>query len=145
MKRAIVFATAEAAEEAFYDAMQRGDLTAMMSLWADDEDVVCIHPNGARLTGVAASRASFETIFAGGGIDVRVSDVRVHQGAVVAVHNLIEKVLVAGRKGAEVVECVATNVYVKHAAGWRIFLHHAASAAESAPGSRASGGPVVLH
>ncbi len=27
MKRAIVFATAEAAEEAFYDAMQRGDLT----------------------------------------------------------------------------------------------------------------------
>jgi uncharacterized protein (TIGR02246 family) len=145
MRRAIVFATAEAAEEAFYDAMQRGDLTAMMSLWADDEDVVCVHPNGARLTGLAAIRASFEAIFAGGGVDVRTSDVRVHQGAVLSVHNLIEKVLVSGRKGAEVVECVATNVYVKQASGWRILLHHAASAGESVPGDRESGGSVVLH
>ena len=41
MRRAIVFATAEAAEEAFYDAMQRGDAQGMMALWADDDDVTC--------------------------------------------------------------------------------------------------------
>ncbi|MCX7273964.1 MAG: nuclear transport factor 2 family protein, partial [Burkholderiales bacterium] len=51
MRRAAVFATAEAAEEAFYDAMQRGDAIAMMALWADDEDVACVHPNGPRLIG----------------------------------------------------------------------------------------------
>ncbi|MBM3409269.1 MAG: nuclear transport factor 2 family protein, partial [Betaproteobacteria bacterium] len=27
--------SAEAVEEAFYDAMRRGDLAAMMALWAD--------------------------------------------------------------------------------------------------------------
>jgi hypothetical protein len=34
-------------------------------------------------------------------------------------------VLVSGRVGSEVVECVATNVYVKSAGGWRILMHHA--------------------
>ncbi len=130
MRRAM-FATAEAAEEAFYDAMQRGDLDAVIALWSDDDDVVCVHPNGMRLIGLSAIRASFEEIFAQGGVDVRPSELRVHQGALVSVHNLLEKVIVSGRMGTEIVECVATNVYVKGATGWQMVLHHAAPAGES--------------
>jgi uncharacterized protein (TIGR02246 family) len=143
-RAAAAFATAEAAEDAFYDAMQRGDLAAMMSLWADDEDVVCVHPSGARLVGLQAIRASFEEIFAQGGVDVRPADPRVHLGALVAVHNLVEKVVVSGRQGTEVVECVATNVYVKDAAGWRIVVHHSAPAGES-PSTEIGGDSTVLH
>ncbi len=144
MRRAAAFATAEAAEDAFYDAMQRGDLAAMMSLWADDEDVVCVHPSGARLVGLQAIRASFEEIFAQGGVDVRPADLRVHLGALVAVHNLVEKVVVSGRQGTEVVECVATNVYLKHASGWRIVVHHSAPAGDS-PSIEIGGDSTVLH
>jgi uncharacterized protein (TIGR02246 family) len=144
MRRAIVFATAEAAEEAFYDAMQRGDVAGMMALWADDEDVVCVHPNGSRLVGIEAIRNAFEQMFAQGGVDVRPADVRIHQAAVLAVHNLVEKVLVSGRSGSQVVECVATNVYVKHAAGWRMVLHHAAAAGD-ASNPEVGAGPAVLH
>jgi len=144
MRRAVVFATAEAAEEAFYDALQRGDLADMMALWADEEDVVCVHPSGPRLVGLAAIRASFEQIFAQGGVDVRPSETRRHQGAMLAVHTLVEKVLVTGQMGAEVVECVVTNAYVKTPAGWRIVLHHASPAGESAPTNLAAG-PAVLH
>ncbi len=125
MKPPIAHASAQAAEEAFYDAMQQGDVATMMSLWADDDDAVCVHPNGARLVGIAAIRDSFEQIFAQGGVDVRTALAHRHQGVMVAVHNVVEKVLVSGRAGSEVVECVATNVYVKGAGGWRILMHHA--------------------
>ena len=37
----------------------------MMATWADDEDIVCVHPGGARLVGYDAVRASWEQLFAG--------------------------------------------------------------------------------
>jgi hypothetical protein len=45
------FATPEDVETAFYEAIARADLVALMSVWADDEEIVCIHPTGQRLTG----------------------------------------------------------------------------------------------
>jgi uncharacterized protein (TIGR02246 family) len=144
MRPSIVFATAEAAEEAFYDAMQRGDLAGMMALWADDEDVVCVHPSGLRLVGLAAIRNAFAEMFAQGGVDVRPTAPRIHQAAVLAVHNLVEKVLVSGRQGKQVVQCVATNVYVKQANGWRMVLHQSSPAGDEAH-PEVGAGPTVLH
>ena len=48
--------SAEAVEEAFYDALRRGDFAAMMAVWADDEDVICVHPSGSRHVGIEAVR-----------------------------------------------------------------------------------------
>ena len=52
----------------------------------------------------------------------------------VAVHNVIEEVLVGEGKAQQVVSVVATNAYVKTTAGWKMVLHHA---------SQANGGQVV--
>ena len=41
-------------EAAFYEALNRADVEALMALWADDEEIVCIHPGGPRLHGHAA-------------------------------------------------------------------------------------------
>ena len=140
-----VISSAEAVEEAFYDAMRRGDLAAMMALWSDEEEVICIHPDGPRQVGLAAVRASWETIFgAGAGIDVRVRAVRPHSGAVLAVHSVIEEITVQGRRAVETVQCVATNVFVKGPSGWRLLIHHATQAeGGEAPASAPSG--AVLH
>ncbi len=35
----------------FYRAFRSGDIAAMTSLWADREDIVCIHPGHASLRG----------------------------------------------------------------------------------------------
>ena len=68
---AALFASPDDVEAAFYEALQRGDLDALMALWADDDEVVCVHPGGGgRLVGPAAIRASFEAIFAHSGIPV---------------------------------------------------------------------------
>ena len=141
MRPASIFATAEAAEEAFYDAMQRGDLAAMMSLWADDDEAVCIHPGGSRLTGLRAIRESYETIFATGGMDIRPSHVRVVVGASLEVRTLVERILVTEGGETRVIECVATNVFVKSALGWRILLHHGGPGLTSASTPRPSTPP----
>lgn len=142
MRRTPLFDTAESVEEAFYDAMRRGDLPAMMSLWSSDDEVVCIHPGSARLTGLDAIRASWESIFSGGGVAVRTRDAVVQSSGVVSVHNLVEQITITGRMGSQVVECVVTNVYAKTAAGWRIVLHHGSPAAEVEPSAPAG---AVLH
>lgn len=136
--------SAEAVEEAFYDAMRRGDLAAMMALWADEEEVICAHPNGPRHVGLEAVRASWESILSGGGIDIAVRAVRGHAGAVLAVHSVIETITVRGQRATETVECIATNVFVKGPSGWKILIHHASQAGEGEPAAAAPQG-AVLH
>jgi len=57
------FTTPQEAEQAFYEAFQRADLDALMAVWAEDEDVFCVHPGAPRLTGLDKIRESFRQIF----------------------------------------------------------------------------------
>lgn len=117
--------TAEAAENAFYAAMATGDLDGMMSLWADDDAIVCNHPGGPRLIGAPAIRASFREIFSHGGVRITTAELQTFRTAEVAVHSLIERIAVEGRGGSEVVEVIVTNVFVRTGGEWRILVHHA--------------------
>lgn len=136
--------SAEAVEEAFYEAMRRGDIAAMMALWADDEEVICVHPSSPRHVGLEAVRSSWESILESGGVDVTIRAVRAHSGAVLAVHSVIESIAVRGRRGVETVECIATNVFVKGPSGWKILIHHSTQAGDGeAPAAPPSG--AVLH
>ena len=49
---------------AFYQAFEAKDVDAMMATWAEDEELVCIHPGGPRLVGYEAVRAGWEQLFA---------------------------------------------------------------------------------
>ncbi|MFA5685622.1 MAG: nuclear transport factor 2 family protein [Lysobacteraceae bacterium] len=142
MRRTPLFDTAESVEEAYYDAMQRADLEAMMALWSTEDEVFCVHPGSVRLAGLDAIRASWEAIFSGSGLIVRVRDVAVQNSGVVSVHSLIEQITVTSQRGSQVVECVATNVYAKTAAGWRITVHHSSPAAQAEASVPAG---AVLH
>ena len=61
-----IFPTPQDAETAFYDAIERGDLDLLMQIWAEDEEIVCVHPGGPRLTGYATIRDTWRRIFEGG-------------------------------------------------------------------------------
>jgi uncharacterized protein (TIGR02246 family) len=113
-------------EAQFYEALQRGDLELLMSVWADDDDIVCVHPGGPRVVGPAAIRASFEAIFANGRIPVTPEQVRRVQWMGGALHHLVERVEVpAEGGGTQNAWVIASNVYVKTAQGWRLASHHA--------------------
>ncbi|HEX2605269.1 MAG TPA: nuclear transport factor 2 family protein [Oxalicibacterium sp.] len=136
------FGTADDTELAFYDAIARADLDALMALWAEDEEIVCIHPDGTRLIGYAAIRASWAEIFTRGGVHIRPSQLHASQNVMSAVHNLVESVsLPEGRERD--IHILATNVYVKTPLGWRIVVHHASVAPGKAEPELATGN--VLH
>jgi len=140
------FALASAAEveQQFYAALRRADIEALMSLWADDDDIVCVHPGGSRAIGPAAVRAGFEAVFRNGAIDIHPEQVRCLEAAAFAVHSVLERVQVRGPRGEGSGWVVATNVYIDTRVGWRIVAHHAGPRAPSEP--QVGAGPAaVLH
>lgn len=141
-----LLATPEATEHAFYEALDHADLDGLMSLWADNEEISCIHPSGPRLQGHNLIRASFAEVFANGAVHIRPSHVHVVQGSLVTVHNLIENILVQSPDGQKLVQVFATNVFHKTEKGWRLVLHHASPPVlnnEGKPQTEAL--PTVLH
>jgi ketosteroid isomerase-like protein len=131
-RRNKLYPTPEDAESAFYDAFERADLAGMMSVWAENDDIVCIHPQGPRLTGFDAVRDSWMQIFASGNsrLKVRIVEARKYAGQHVAVHSVVEVLSLPGQQGPAQSVC-ATNVYELTDNGWRMVSHHASPLSES--------------
>lgn len=127
-----MFSTPDEVESAFYEALEQGDVELLMQVWAEDEDVVCIHPGGDRLVGVHAVRAAWQEIFSNSAIPVHPMRRHIVQGMMNAVHTLIEQVTVATREGPRTVNFYATNIYHKGPSGWRMVLHHSSQAPDDA-------------
>ena len=124
MKKTL-FATPQDAEAAFYEAFMKLDLEAMMSVWADDDEVYCIHPQGPRVTGVAQVRESWRRIFtAGQTLRFQVRQQHVFQAMMVSVHSVYEQIAVGEETQPR--HCIlATNIYARTDRGWRMMAHHA--------------------
>ncbi len=136
--RSKLFPTPDDAETAFYEAFERADVASMMAVWAESDDIVCIHPQGPRLAGFEAVRESWVQIFAGGSqLRVRTTEARRFNGQTLAVHAVIELIAPPG-ENAPVTSIFATNVYELTEGGWRMVVHHANPAPEA---QRAEGEP----
>jgi ketosteroid isomerase-like protein len=131
-------------EAAFYEALQSGDIEKLMACWGDDDDIVCVHPGGARLVGPAAIRATFDAMFSNGTIRAQAIKVRKVETMSASVHSVLERIEVLTEEGPRHAYVIATNVYHKTAQGWRLVAHHAS------PGTpremqEVSETPTVLH
>ncbi|MFT4195018.1 YybH family protein [Ottowia sp.] len=117
--------SADDVEAAFYEALQAGDIDQLMACWADEDDIVCVHPGGPRLVGAAAIRQAFEAMFAAGSIRAYPERLRRLDALGAAVHNVLERIELVTAEGTQRAWVVATNVYLKTAQGWRLAAHHA--------------------
>ena len=135
-RKSQMFPTPDEAESAFYDAFERSDLAAMMAVWAADDDIVCVHPQGPRLVGFEAVRESWTQIFASGtALRIRTVDSRRYMGSTMAVHSVVEMLSSPGEQGASS-PVFATNVYVLTENGWRMTVHHASPAGDAPQAAR---------
>lgn len=135
------FPTAQDCEAAFYEALEANDLDAMMEVWAEDEDVVCVHPGGPRLAGYDLVRASWEQIFRSGQkLKFHLTGAVNMLGMMVAVHSVHEQLSVQG-ENVEYAPVVATNVFLHTVNGWRMVVHHASPA----PDAGRAEAPSILH
>ena len=131
-------------EAAFYEALQTGDIDKLMACWSDEDDIFCVHPGMGRVLGAGAIRASFEAMFANGGIQVRPEKLRVLEALGACIHSVLERIEVLTEDGPRHAYVIATNVYQKTAQGWRMLVHHAS------PGTpremhELHDSPLVLH
>jgi len=118
------YESAQAAENAFYQAFERGSLALMTGVWADDPTIVCVHPGGERLQGREAVLESWSDILAAmQDVVVRATDVVVLSHGPITVHHLREQLFVDGQRRGVV---LATNVYRQSTEGWHMILHHGA-------------------
>ena len=112
-------------ETVFYEALQRADIEQLMSCWADEDDIVCVHPGGPRLMGAQAIRTAFEAMFSHGTVRARPVQVRRVVALASAVHSVVEQVEVMLPDGLHQAVVLTTNVYHKTPEGWRMVAHHA--------------------
>jgi len=110
-------AAALAANEAFYDAFNQKDPSLMDTLWADSDDVTCIHPGWNLLRGRDAVLESWHSILTNPGQPRIVTG-----GATASIHGALAVVicreLVAGSP------LLATNVFVLDGEAWKMLHHH---------------------
>jgi ketosteroid isomerase-like protein len=118
--------TPDEVEALFYEALQLADIEKLMACWADEDDIVCIHPGGPRVVGMGAIRAAFDAIFGHeGSIHVYPESIRRVDTLTEAVHSVLERIEVMTSDGPAKAYVLATNVFHKTPHGWRLVVHHA--------------------
>jgi ketosteroid isomerase-like protein len=144
LQAAVVGGSPDDIEQAFYEALHNADIEKLMSCWAEEDDIVCVHPGGARLIGAGAIRATFEAMFNNGSVQAFPERVHKVQSLASSVHHLVERVEVITPQGARQAYVIATNVYHKTPQGWRMVAHHASP---GTPKDAVDVGakPTVLH
>jgi ketosteroid isomerase-like protein len=126
------YTTAEEAEEALYEAIAQANLDALMSIWADDEDIVCIHPTGQCMNGHTAIRESWRSIFASNPrFSVCVRGKVCWESALISAHCVAETLYLKKDRAAHGL-MQSTNVFVRGTNGWRLASRHTSAAVEQA-------------
>ena len=122
-----IYTSPQDVSQAFYQAFEARDLDAMMATWAEDEDIVCIHPGGIRHVGYDSVRSSFEHLFAGNTkLTFRLDQVVLLETVGLAMQSAIEQLHAVDESAHGA--AVATNVLMRTPSGWRVVCHHASPA-----------------
>ncbi len=117
------FTTPQEAENAFYEAFANADLDNMMAIWAEDEELLCTHPGGARFNDYAAIREAWRSVFEQNmAVEIQVMQIAVWSTLTLAVHCVQEHFMPEDEDLPEITVLV-TNVYSRGANGWRMVMH----------------------
>ena len=118
-----------AVNEAFYSAVEAGDLDGLMELWCEHDATVCLHPGAAPIHGTPAVMRSWALIMANTDyIQFFLTDVQVTVAGDTAAVTCTENVLTAGDRSEALRggRAHALNVFTRAADGWRMWIHQAA-------------------
>ena len=130
-----------AANHEFYRAFAARSLAAMDALWAKETPVACVHPGWDALVGRGAVMESWAAILGGPGAP---------QIRCEAPHAFIlgPSAFVLCREVLEHGQLIATNIFAREQAGWRM-VHHQAGPASQRPAPAAGPAeerpPGLLH
>ena len=123
-----IFTTPADVALAFYQAFEARDIDAMMATWAEDEDIVCVHPGGTRMVGYDAVRVGWEQLFSSDTrLSFRLDQIVVIETVGLAMQSAVEHITL-GTDGSPRGAAICTNVFLRTPSGWRLVMHHASPA-----------------
>ena len=118
-----------AVNEAFYAAVEAGDLDRLRELCCADRELVCLHPGTGPIHGTGAVLRSWALVMASTDyIQFFLTDVHVSVSGDVAAVTCTENILTAQDEqssGFQGGKAQALNVFTREAAGWRMWIHQA--------------------
>jgi uncharacterized protein (TIGR02246 family) len=118
-----------AANDSFYAALEGLDAARMDEVWLHESTVRCIHPGADVIQGWESVRASWEACFSQTGwIRVTPTAVEVRLAGDLAFVVCAENITAQQDEDVHVAVALATNVYQRTPAGWRMIHHHASPA-----------------
>ncbi|WP_244884158.1 nuclear transport factor 2 family protein [Carbonactinospora thermoautotrophica] len=124
----------EAVNTAFYQAVERGDLDTLGSIWVDApyaDSALCVHPGWLPLRGRDEILRSWALIMANSPyIQFFLTDLTVEVTGELAVVTCNENILTAVGHEADATglaggRAVTTNIFRRTPDGWRLWIHHA--------------------
>ncbi|MDR2186671.1 MAG: nuclear transport factor 2 family protein [Azonexus sp.] len=126
MTQPAIHASPDDVERSFYEAFAAGDAEKIGQLWAEDEEILCVHPTGIRLTDLAPIQNSWRGILANARLRVQVRVITRWRGSVLAIHHLNETLFV-GNEQTPKSTLYVTHVYTRGPHGWRLVCRHASA------------------
>lgn len=116
------FATAQDAEDAFYDALEERNAERMAAVWGDAPDVACLLPMQPLLLGDEVREVWAPMFAQGDAIDLQVRHIRWVELGDLSIHYIQEWITPPqGHRAPPPV--YATNVFRRGPAGWNLVLH----------------------
>lgn len=133
------YETPQDAEDAFYDALEEGDLWALMSTWEDSNDTTCLLPMQSIARGREQIEQAFRPLLDGGRkVALSVTHIQWIEAGDLVVHLLKETA--EPPPGQPDQSIYAINIFRRSRAGWRLLMHQN-SPTPPPPGAMPSAAP----
>lgn len=114
-----------AANEAFYRAFEKKDISAMSGVWSQGTGSLCIHPGRNVLRGWRAISESWEQIFKNTSyIEVETQIIATEVRNNLAYIVLVETLLQVSRSRRVQAQSMATNIFERMGSSWYLVSHH---------------------
>jgi ketosteroid isomerase-like protein len=118
------YETPQDAEDAFYDALEEASPDALMAVWADADDIVCLLPMYPLIRGRQGLADLFAHLFSRGeGVTLGVTHLDWVHTDEIAIHHVEEVVQNAPANRPPPPPLYGTNIYRRQDDGWRLIAH----------------------
>lgn len=116
----------EAANLAFYRALESQQIELIDELWAHESWVRCVHPGWDVISGWQRVRESWLRVFEGGHkMRVSPTDIFVQVEGSLAWVTCTENITVFDSTSFDTAQAAATNLFIRRNGRWLMVLHHA--------------------
>ena len=116
--------TPQEAEDAFYDALDEGNLKQLLSVWAESDDICCLLPMHPMVQSRQGVTDVFTHLFSQGhGVSLAIAHLGWIEADDIAIHQVEETILAEPTDRPPPPSFYGTNIYRKDQTGWRLIVH----------------------